>query len=97
MRNPPLRARPSLLRSLRLAGVLGLALTLPLIATGCETLEKFNPFEEKEKKLPGDRHAVFPEGVPGVDYSHGLGQPSNANAPIDLPNPPAGGGAAPAR
>lgn len=76
-----------LLRSLRIA----VGLSLALAAAGCETLEKFNPFDEKEKPLPGERHQVFPEGVPGVDYSAGPGQPSNANAPIDLPNPPPSG------
>lgn len=78
---------PRLLSTLRVV----LGLSLALAAAGCESLEKFNPFEEHKKPLPGDRHAVFPEGVPGVDYSTGPGQPSNANAPIDLPNPPASG------
>ncbi len=82
-----MKSSSGLLRPLRLALVLGLALA----ATGCETLEKFNPFEEKEKPLPGERHAVFPTGVPGVDYSTGPGQPTNANAPIDLPAPSASG------
>lgn len=76
-----------LLRPLRIALALGLALA----ATGCETLDKFNPFEEKKNPLPGERHQVFPQGVPGVDYSTGLGQPTNANAPIDLPAPSASG------
>lgn len=69
-------ARP---RLLRLAFAAGLALT----ATGCETLDKFNPFVEKEKVLPGARQKVFPEGVPGVDYSAAPSQPSNSNAAID--------------
>lgn len=76
-----------LLWSLRVA----VGLSLALAAAGCESLEKLNPFEEKEKPLPGARQPVFPQGVPGVDYSSGLGQPSNANAPIDLPNPPPSG------
>jgi hypothetical protein len=75
-------------RSLRLALALGLALT----AAGCETLENLNPFDQKKPPVPGTRTPVFPNGVPGVDYSTGLGQPSNANAPIDnLPaTPPKG-------
>jgi hypothetical protein len=32
---------------------------------GCDTLEDFSLFDTK-KKLPGERKAVFPEGVPGV-------------------------------
>ncbi|MFG1419513.1 hypothetical protein V5F38_18485 [Xanthobacter sp. V0B-10] len=74
-------------RSLRVA----IGLALALAAAGCETLEKFNPFDENKKPLPGARQQVFPQGVPGVDYSTGPGQPSNANAVIDLPNPPPAG------
>jgi hypothetical protein len=51
--------------SLRIAGLLALTLTL----AGCETfdLDKFDVFGLNEKKkLPGDRRAVFPDGVPGV-------------------------------
>ncbi|MDQ0504699.1 hypothetical protein [Xanthobacter agilis] len=76
-----------ILRSLRVA----IGLSLALAAAGCESLEKLNPFEEHKKPLPGARQPVFPEGVPGVDYSSGPGQPSNSNAAIDLPNPPAAG------
>ena len=32
---------------------------------GCETLENFQIWDNKTK-LPGERKAVFPEGVPGV-------------------------------
>lgn len=76
-----------LTRTLRVA----IGLSLALAAAGCESLEKLNPFEENKRPLPGARQPVFPEGVPGVDYSTGPGQPTNANAPIDLPNPPAAG------
>lgn len=68
-----------LLRIARLLLGAGLALS----AAGCESLEKFNPFAEHEKPLPGERHAVFPEGVPGVDYSAAPSQPSNSNAVLD--------------
>lgn len=78
---PRPRARHSLLWTLRLAGALGLALAV----TGCESLDSLNPFDQKKKPLPGERHPVFPQGVPGVDYSIGPDQPSNANASIDLP------------
>ena len=70
----------------RLALAAGLALAL----AGCESMEKFNPFAEKETRLPGSRQQVFPEGVPGVDYSAAPSQPSNSNAVLDrLPDPAA--------
>lgn len=76
----------------RLAVRLALALGLALTAAGCETLEKFNPFEQQKKPVPGTRTPVFPEGVPGVDYSTPLSQPSNSNAPLDsLPAAPPSG------
>ena len=53
-------------------------LALTLATAGCETLEQMNPFGEKEKKLPGARQAVFPEGVPGVDYNAEPPQPANS-------------------
>src|SRR5689334_5800630 len=51
-------------------GVRGVALwllVLPLggVLAGCDTLESFQLFDAK-KKLPGERHPVFPSGVPGV-------------------------------
>ncbi|MFG1296484.1 MULTISPECIES: hypothetical protein [Xanthobacter] len=84
---------PRLLRTLRVA----IGLSLALAAAGCESLEKFNPFEEHKKPIPGERHAVFPEGVPGVDYSTGPGQPSNANAVLDAPATPPTPGVGPSR
>ena len=42
-----------------------LALTGGLALAGCETFDLDNIFNQK-KPLPGDRRAVFPEGVPGV-------------------------------
>lgn len=44
---------------------------------GCESLDKLNPFGEKEKILPGTRTPVFPEGVPGVDYGAAPPQPAS--------------------
>lgn len=60
-----------------------LALGLAFGTAGCETLDQFNPFDQKKPPLPGTRQQVFPEGVPGVDYSAAPTQPSNANAPVD--------------
>lgn len=39
-----------------------------LLLGGCETfdLDKLNPFGDQKTPLPGERKAVFPEGVPGV-------------------------------
>ncbi|TCT05094.1 hypothetical protein [Aquabacter spiritensis] len=70
-----------------------LALALAAALSGCETFDKINPFAEKETPLPGDRRAVFPEGVPGVSYSGAVAQPSNSN--ITLPPPGATGTAQP--
>jgi len=64
---------------------------LSLALSACETLENMNPFDDQAKKRPlsGDRRAVFPEGVPGVQYNAPPTQPSNSNinvAPQDIPN-----------
>ncbi|HSI42197.1 MAG TPA: hypothetical protein VLA00_16760 [Xanthobacteraceae bacterium] len=64
-----------------------LVLALSGAAAGCETFDKLNPFAEKEKILPGQRTAVFPEGVPGVDYSAPPPQPSGPGG--SLPPAPA--------
>ncbi len=71
---------------------LGLALGLSLSAGACSTLENFNPFSERETKLSGTREPVFPDGVPGVDYSAPRAQPANPNAALEsLPPPTASG------
>jgi hypothetical protein len=62
----------------RRAALVATALSLALATAGCETLDKMNPFAEKEKKLPGARTPVFPEGVPGVDYGAAPPQPANS-------------------
>ncbi|WP_428029604.1 hypothetical protein [Ancylobacter sp.] len=85
---------PSRLRRvLLLVPVLGLTLA----AAGCETLDSLNPFNEREKPLPGARQPVFPEGVPGVDYNQAPPQPANSSYNPYQNEPPAEGAAAPAR
>lgn len=64
---------------------------LSLGLAACETLENLNPFDEQSKKTPlsGNRRSVFPEGVPGVQYSAPPTQPSNSNiqvSPDTMPN-----------
>jgi hypothetical protein len=49
---------------------------------GCETLEDLNPFDEKKKPIAGDRRALFPAGVPGVQYNAPPQQPTNSNIQI---------------
>lgn len=39
---------------------------------GCESLEDFNPFSEKEKILPGERHALFAGADPAGVSNAGL-------------------------
>jgi hypothetical protein len=51
-------------------GVRGVALWLLLLPlggllAGCDSMDTFSIFDTK-KKLPGERHPVFPNGVPGV-------------------------------
>ena len=45
--------------------VIASALALGLTLSGCETLD-FPDWFNPKKPLPGERRAVFPEGVPGV-------------------------------
>jgi hypothetical protein len=55
-------------RLFAIAGVVSIG----LLTTGCETsdimdkMHDFNPFGTAKTPLPGERRAVFPEGVPGV-------------------------------
>jgi hypothetical protein len=65
-----------------------LVLALGLGVSACESLDKMNPFKEKEVPLTGDRKPLFPEGVPGVQFGAPPSQPTNSNIPI---NPPAAG------
>lgn len=82
--NAPRTPRAHLRRALLIAPVLALAFA----TAGCETLDKMNPFIEKKKTLPGPRQAVFPEGVPGVDYNAPPPQPANS-AKYETPAEPA--------
>ncbi len=83
-------AKLPLRRALLLLPVLGLTLA----SAGCETLESLNPFNEREKPLPGARQPVFPEGVPGIDYNQAPPQP--ANSAYGLSTEPSAAPAAPA-
>jgi hypothetical protein len=63
----------------------------PLVA-GCETLERLNPFGERETPLPGERREVFPGGVPGVargipETHTGQPPPPVATTPPPAPQP----------
>jgi hypothetical protein len=58
---------------IKLAFVLGLGLGLQACAQSQDALDslqnavhEFNPFGTAKKPLPGERKALFPEGVPGV-------------------------------
>jgi hypothetical protein len=65
-----------------------LAIALAFGVAGCENLDSWHEFEffgTKKKPIQGDRHAVFPEGVPGVQYNAPPSQPTNSNVPIDVP------------
>lgn len=65
-----------------------LVLSLGLGLSACESMDKMNPFKEKEVPLAGERKPLFPEGVPGVQFGAPPSQPTNSNIPI---NPPAAG------
>jgi hypothetical protein len=50
---------------------LGLLLVLTALVTGCGSVPSWDPtdlldFLDTKKRAPGDRHPVFPDGVPGV-------------------------------
>lgn len=81
-----MRIESGVFRSLRLALGLGLALSV----AGCESMDFMSFLEPQKKPAPGERRAVFPNGVPGVDYSAPRGQPSNPAAFDPAAQPPAG-------
>jgi hypothetical protein len=55
---------------------------LSLGLAACETLEDLNPFDTKKTPIAGDRRALFPNGVPGVQYNAPPQQPTNSNVQI---------------
>ena len=55
---------------------------LPIFAAACAD---FDMFDEKKTPVTGDRRALFPGGVPGVDYNAPIPQPSNSNIAVDTP------------
>jgi hypothetical protein len=56
------------LSSLAIIAVLGLGLSAcgETVQNFQDQLNDFNPMGQKKTKLPGERRAMFPEGVPGV-------------------------------
>ena len=56
--NPPRRLR-------RISAAL-LAIGLGLSLSACETFDLADMIPDMKKKIPGERRAVFPDGVPGV-------------------------------
>jgi hypothetical protein len=63
-----------------------LAIALAFGVAGCESLDSWHEFElfgKKKTPIVGQRQAVFPEGVPGVQYNAPPAQPTNSNVPID--------------
>ena len=69
-------------RRSRLVASALLALSIGFAIAGCDTLDKLNPFDQKQPPLPGTRKPLFPEGVPGVEFGAPPPQPSNSNIPI---------------
>src|SRR5674476_1424295 len=72
---PTARAEEPLMRRMQRIVLLAALVALAPVLVGCENfdMDKLDVFGLNEKKkLPGDRKAVFPEGVPGV--SQGIPQ-----------------------
>lgn len=59
---------------------LPLAFLLTLAIAGCANWEEL---AERKTPLPGQRKALFPEGVPGVEFGAPPPQPSNSNIAIN--------------
>ena len=71
-----------------------LAAALALGVAGCETaldiFDKFDFTNASKKPLAGERRAVFPAGVPGIETNPQPAQPTNANVPLSMaPQTPA--------
>lgn len=72
---PKMRERSDMRRRpLTAALLLGAGIALSGCASGYDTMDNvrdafhsFNPFGTNEKPLPGQRRALFPDGVPGVE------------------------------
>lgn len=60
---------------------------LSLSLAACDTLDNLNPFDEKKTPLSGDRRALFPDGVPGVERNAPPQQPTNSNIQIPPQQP----------
>jgi hypothetical protein len=75
-------------------GAAGCSSTSDIIDSVQSTVHDFNPFGTAKKPLPGERRAVFPEGVPGVEQGipphlmQGQQQLPDPNAPAVIAAPP---------
>ncbi|HEY8268274.1 MAG TPA: hypothetical protein VIG34_06395 [Xanthobacteraceae bacterium] len=73
---------------MRAARNLLLATTLSLGLAGCETgldlLDKLDFMSSQKKPIVGERRAVFPTGVPGIDTNPAPAQPTNTNVPLSM-------------
>ncbi len=73
------------------ASLFRIALLLAPLSLGiaaCETLEDMNPLTERKTSLTGDRRALFPQGVPGVENNAPPQQPTNSNIQIQQQQAP---------
>jgi hypothetical protein len=55
-------------------------LALPIFTAACADLDFL---EEKKTPIAGDRRALFPSGVPGIQYDAPPPQPTNSNIPVN--------------
>ncbi len=79
---------------MRAARNLLLAAALSLGVAGCESsldiLDKLDFMSSQKKPIVGERRAVFPTGVPGIDTNPAPAQPTNTNVPLSMaPQTPA--------
>ncbi len=78
----------------RVARNLLFAAALSLGVAGCESatdiFDKLDFMSSSKKPLVGERRAVFPTGVPGIEVNAQPAQPTNANVPLSMaPQTPA--------
>ena len=78
----------------RTARNLVLAAAFSLSVAGCESatdiFDKLDFLSSPKKPLVGDRRAVFPTGVPGIETNPAPAQPTNTNVPLSMaPQTPA--------